>query len=204
MKKTVLVLAIVSGLIVSLVLGAQFVDMTKANPYAPWEVVDPIPGTIPPRITVASPENNTEYSGFDLNVMINVTGPQTPYPTKSGIMTVQYVIDNAEYQDVKLGWDLIPEVNYSKVLYDGTVGTHKLTVTALGVVEPGENRVFFVETASTVFYTRTAQPTPTSTGTPKVEPFPTTLVVVSVIAVVAVVGLGLLVYLKKRQKDKSA
>jgi len=36
-----------------------------------------------------------------------------------------------------------------------------------------------------------------------VEPFPTTLLIVSAFAVVAVVGLGLLVYLKKRQRNKS-
>ena len=36
------------------------------------------------------------------------------------------------------------------------------------------------------------------------EPFPTTLVISSIIAVVAAVGLGLLVYLKKRRKTKRA
>jgi N-acetylneuraminic acid mutarotase len=52
--------------------------------------------------------------------------------------------------------------------------------------------------------TPTLAPTPTPTATPEptpiAEPFPTTLIISSVIAVVAVVGLGLLVYLKKRHR----
>ncbi len=40
--------------------------------------------------------------------------------------------------------------------------------------------------------------------TPLLEPFPTTLAIVSAIAVAAVFGLGLLVYLKKRQKTTNA
>jgi len=46
----------------------------------------------------------------------------------------------------------------------------------------------------------TPQPTPSPEPTPKPEPFPTTLLIVSAFAVVAVVGLGLLVYFKRRNR----
>jgi multisubunit Na+/H+ antiporter MnhC subunit len=52
-----------------------------------------------------------------------------------------------------------------------------------------------------VYVTVLASPTsePTPTPTPKVEPFPTTLVVASIV-LVAVIGIGLLVYFKKRKR----
>jgi len=51
--------------------------------------------------------------------------------------------------------------------------------------------------------TASPEPTPSLEPTQKPEPFPTTLIIGSAVAVVAVVCLGLLVYLKKRHKDKS-
>jgi parallel beta-helix repeat protein len=52
--------------------------------------------------------------------------------------------------------------------------------------------------------TPTSPPTPTPEPTPRTESFPTTLLIGSVIAVVAVVGLGLLIYFKKRHNLKNA
>ena len=50
--------------------------------------------------------------------------------------------------------------------------------------------------------TSTPTPTPSPEPTPQPEPFSATLAVGSVIAVVAMVGTGLLVHLKKRQRDR--
>jgi len=52
--------------------------------------------------------------------------------------------------------------------------------------------------------TGTPIPTPTATSgpTPKPEPFPTTLVIGSAVAAIAVVGLGLLVYFKRRKREE--
>ena len=222
MKKTALSLAIVSGLIVSFVFGVQFVSLVEANPYMMYEGVEPIPGTIPTKITITSPTNYTAYSGTAVKITLHVTGPQTPYPTKSGISDVGYNIDGTIFpeQNVKGGWDLVPEVNYSEVLYDLPAGNHELNVFAYGVVEPGPLQMFSVDTTSTVFFSMgsttysstssspTPPPTPTPTATPEpsaipgtmsnLESFPTTLIIGSVTAV-AVVDLGLLVYLKKRR-----
>jgi multisubunit Na+/H+ antiporter MnhC subunit len=57
---------------------------------------------------------------------------------------------------------------------------------------------------SLYFPSQSTLPTQSPESTPIVEPFPTTLLIGSVVAVaVAVVGLGLLVYLKKRRRNKS-
>jgi N-acetylneuraminic acid mutarotase len=65
-----------------------------------------------------------------------------------------------------------------------SLGTHNLRVYA---VDASDN----TGSSKTITFTLVQEPEP--------EPFPTTLVIGSIIAVVAVVGLGLLVYLKKRK-----
>jgi hypothetical protein len=216
MKKTALALTLVLALLTSLAVGVRFVSFVEANPYMMYEGVEPIPGTIPTKIAITSPTNYTAYSGTAVKITLHVTGPQTPYPTKSGISGVGYNIDGTVFpeQNVIGGWDLVPEVNYSEVLYDLPAGNHELNVFAYGVVEPGPLQMFSVDTTSTVFFSigstpysstpssPTPPPTPTPTTTPEpapeAEPFPTTLVFVASLGIgLAIVGL--LVYFRRRQ-----
>ncbi len=82
-------------------------------------------------------------------------------------------------------------------LTDLSIGSHMIIVTVW--TEKG----VFSETIYFSITTQTSTPSPTPTAipepTPMAETFSTTLIIGSVIAVVAVVGLGLLVYLKKRR-----
>ena len=62
MKKAALALTLVSALLLSLTVGALVVEEAKANPFTIFEAATPIPGTIPPIITMSSPVNNTAYA----------------------------------------------------------------------------------------------------------------------------------------------
>jgi len=86
-----------------------------------------------------------------------------------------------------------------------STGKHELTVIVWTVKGVFSETIHF-SISQTPEPTPSASPSPTSPPstepTPRPEPFPTTLVIGSVVAV-AIVGLGLLVYFKKRQRDET-
>jgi len=135
MKKTALTLKLILALSVLSMFVAQFVNVIKANPYMMYEDVDPPPGTIPTRITISSPKNNTMYPDKSVNINIRATGPQPPYSKESGIYGLAYNIDNTISQSIKKGLYLVPEVSYSQTLHDLPVGNHNLTVIAYGLAD---------------------------------------------------------------------
>jgi hypothetical protein len=222
MKKTALALTIVSGLIVSLVVGAQFVSLVEANPYMMYHGVDPIPGTIPPPITISSPKNYTAYSHTAFNFTIKVDKPQPPVSVhETGILRVVCTLDGIDIYDLRSWFDPLPEVNYSKVLYELPYGDHELVVHVESVVDLGNLEAFFPENNSTVFFSidsadYSAAPTtspspspfPTTTAIPgimlNIDSFSTALVVASASVMAVIVGIGLRVYFKKRHKLKNA
>jgi len=61
MKKTVLALTLILVLLMSIMYGVQFVKVVEANPFFMFDYIEPIPGAIPPTITIYSPENSTVY-----------------------------------------------------------------------------------------------------------------------------------------------
>ena len=77
MKKAALTSELMLALSVLSMFVAQFVNVTKANPYMMYEDVDPPPGTIPTRIIISSPKNNTRHLGA-VNINIRAIGPQPP------------------------------------------------------------------------------------------------------------------------------
>src|SRR5512139_1873589 len=100
MKRTALTLTIVSGLVVSLVVGVQFVDPVETNPwfrYKFYNQIDPIPGTIPPKIAFLSPKDNDTYSSSELNLTVDLAKPQTPYPCEISGTVIFFSLD---------GWQL--------------------------------------------------------------------------------------------------
>jgi hypothetical protein len=54
--------AITNLFTVASLLVALQVEVAKADPFFMWTPVDPPPGSIPPTITILSPQNNTIYS----------------------------------------------------------------------------------------------------------------------------------------------
>ena len=67
MRKTALALALILALSISAVAGAQFVNLGRANPFAP------IPAPVHPKITILSPEDNTLHASNALTVTLTVS-----------------------------------------------------------------------------------------------------------------------------------
>jgi hypothetical protein len=151
MKKTALVLALIA-ILLFLVVRAHFVNLVEANPYSFfWKYVDPPPGTIPAKITILNPENNTVFWGGDLNIKVHVTGPVIPYSAVFGRLWIRYLLDGDEV-DAQYFIHPQSEVDNGTVLHDPSDGNHKLVVEAYCSIEPGDNSVFGVTSYATVLF----------------------------------------------------
>jgi hypothetical protein len=158
MKRIALALTLILAFLFSAVAGVLVVNVAKANPFIIFEPATPIPGTIPPIITMSSPQNNTAYASNNVYFSFNVSKPQPPVPLDTGIIIVKYTLDNDttglyfcdHYSSAYPPG--IPEFHYSHNL---TIpeGNHSLSVYALGVVLPGSLTIFGVNSSSTVFFT---------------------------------------------------
>jgi hypothetical protein len=228
-KKTIAATLILAFLF-SVVAGVLVVKVSKANPWIIFKPATPIPSTIPPIITLFSPQNNTAYASNNVYLSFNVSKPQPPMPLEAGISFVKYTLDDNitglyfcdHYSSGSPPG--IPEFSYSHNL---TIpdGKHTLVVYAAGVVLPGDMTIFWVDSNVTVLFSvglPQSEPSPSpspsssfpSNSSPSLspspqetknqlepQPFPTTLVVASV-ASVALVGVCLVVYFGKVRKGK--
>jgi hypothetical protein len=215
MKKTALAIMLMLALLFS---SVELVKMAEANFMWIFATVDPVPGTIPPNISIIKPQNNTSYSSNNITVSFSVRTAELD-DWASFIHIVEYSLDEG---------NLIP-VNNSEVLelFDAALnltllpsGKHSLTVTAEVVVYRGEPmEKFFLDTNSTVYfsigsedYSTTPSPSPEPTPTPTDpnmgptsppdrEPLLTQeqVLIIGVTISVLAVGLGLLVYGIKRK-----
>lgn len=158
MKRTALAVMLVLSLLFSLAVGLLVVKEAKANPFIIFKSVAPIPGTIPPIITVSSPQNNTVYKSNTVYISFNISKPEPPTPLESGITSVRYTLDandtglyfcNHYSSNYPPG---LPQFSYSKNL-TLPEGTHTLVVHTGGVVLPGNMTMFSVGSSSTVFFT---------------------------------------------------
>jgi hypothetical protein len=154
MKKAALSLVLIFALLFSAV-GAQFANLVEANPYSPpvWKGIDPIPGTIPAKITILSPKNNMTYSGRDLNLTVHVTRPETPNATLPGNMWVLYFLDGNYLENEGYHYVPLSDLDINTVLHAPSDGNHELMVEADCFVEPGNMTVFSITSTSTVFFT---------------------------------------------------
>lgn len=158
MKRTATALTLILAFLISLVAGLLVVKVAKANPFIIFEPATPIPGTIPPVITVSSPENNTAYASNSVYLSFNISKPEPPITLESGITTVRYTLDNNRtglYYCTHYSSDSppgLPEFTYSENL---TIpeGNHTLVVYSAGVVLPGNMTIYSVSSSSTVFFT---------------------------------------------------
>jgi hypothetical protein len=164
-KKTIAATLILAFLFL-VVAGVLVVKVSKANPWIIFKPATPIPGTIPPIITLFSPQNNTAYASNNVYLSFNVTKPQPPIPLEAGISFVKYTLDDNitglyfcdHYSSGSPPG--IPEFSYSHNL---TIpdGKHTLVVYAAGVVLPGDMTIFWVDSNVTVLF---------SVGPPQSEP----------------------------------
>ena len=159
MKKTAFVILVICALLFS---GAELIEMAKANPYWFFEHVDPVPGTIPPSITIYNPQNYTSYTtnSIPVNILVNkaiLAG------WSCNIEWVGYSIDgkntvtlHTKWQSHKQGEEIHPitipsDTNFN--LPSLASGKHTLTVTADVAVLGGDLQVYFLECNSIVYFT---------------------------------------------------
>ena len=208
MKKTALVMTLLWAIFVSLVAEIHVVKVAVANPINPWKRVIPV-GTVPAKVSILSPRNNTAYPSGDLNITVQIAKPETPSLTAFDSHSVNLFLDGVLIDSIS---EYIPrsKTDINTIMHNPFIGKHKLVVKASYFLGG-----FSIDSSSTIFFTvenasslPNPSPSPEPTSTPiatpepaiETESFPSSLVMASSVTVAAVcVGLGLLVYLIKRK-----
>jgi hypothetical protein len=150
MRKTAYATILILALLLS---GAELVKMAEANFMWIFANVEPVPGTIPPSISIHKPQNNTSYSSNTVTLNFSVRTAELN-GWSSFITNVEYSLDGSNLIPVAVGSDELELFDTALNLTLLSSGKHSLTVTADVVVyrsEPLEK--FFVYTNSTVFFT---------------------------------------------------
>jgi len=205
MKKTASALTLTLALLFSVVAGTQMVNLAEAKPNM----------FIKPRychISIQSPQNGTLNSA---QILLNFTVKKWDI---SDVYSYFYILDGQDYHSgVKIeeiqfvGEETISEehlFSYVETTLRGQAvlpslsdGAHSVTVfigqvVGYGTIRPANVDPFSTTTNFNVDSTIQSSPTPQEN---EQKPFPTTLVIVVLIASITVVGVGLLVYFKKRK-----
>jgi len=222
MKRKALTTALVLALLFSAVAGSMFVNLAMANP-APLFSFTTEPVTTSPTIIVASPMQNQIYNSTNVWLNISIVKPETWFVFNVGthadritpinqtfvnITSVYYVVDDGERQnitvhDVDSLFDAAPifTLNLSTIL-PLTTGYHSIRV---GLEADSYYVVRYVynisETLSSVRLYAESDAVNFTVAKPELqpEPFPVTPVATASVATVAVMGVGLLLYFKKRK-----
>ena len=221
-KKSVIAICSIFLLVIS-ILSAMQVEVVEANPFWIYDLIEPIPGTIPPKITMFSPQNSTVYSSDNITISFYVDKPKLD-KHDSSIINITYTLDDKTVQAFTIwknggaGSDSgIPNFNTSFTSPPLSTGNHNLTVYAEGVLFAGGLAIFFMNSSSTIFFTigtPSLEPSPTQSSIPTLQPTVNTDTyvdyvvsnlpyILGIIAIVIVVILGLLVYFKKYHKTSN-
>jgi len=202
-------------LAVSVLIGIQAVEVVDANPFMSYKNIEPITGTLPPAITIISPLNNTTYSPESVVIKFNVNKPQLAKSFTS-ITEVYYSIDNSEEVEVYsqyvngTGTMGVPEYNTTFTLPSLPMGTHFLTVKAIGAVIY-QGGIFFMEsdaTTSFIVSKQILQPASTNQSMPTINTGPTLpvelnspviYIILAIVIVIIAVASTSLVYFKKHK-----
>lgn len=187
-KNRLLFATFVSVLIISALFGTEFVHVARANPWLFVTFGPPIPGTIPPFISIYSPQNNTVCAS-NVYLSLHISKPLLPAPlnsTYNGLTTIWYALDGnvsglyfcSEYSGHgALGYAPagVPEFNYSiNLILPG--GKHSIEIFGAGIAF-AESGAFFVNSTSTVVFTADpnliSTPSSAPTTVPSQSPSPT-------------------------------
>jgi hypothetical protein len=142
MKKTALVILLISALLLSAVAGTIY--FVKANPYPP-KYVSPDAYTKPPKISIFTPENKTVYRDTTIQLSINVSLPESTTAYETYVLKVYYEADwlgnrvtlyqSKGLDDEIASFQLNPQLQYFD--YSGNIsgaprGNHSIVVYAEG------------------------------------------------------------------------
>jgi hypothetical protein len=158
-KKTFIASIIMFAFLLSSVSGMQTLKVAKANPFFMFNIVDQDPSTIPPRITISSPQNDTLYSSDSIAFSFDVNRPLLG-ACDTDIIDVKYTLDNETAVQAFTIWhgnsasnsNAVPEFSTNLTSPSLPAGNHRLTVTAEGVVYVGNLSIFFIDGSSTTLF----------------------------------------------------
>jgi len=195
-KKTLFTTAFISLLLFSAATGTQSVNLAKANPVAFIEDSTPF------SISIVSPKNNETFSENNIQLNFTVTRPPAGlyYIWKGTLHSISYQLDGVFHEPIVVNHTFgYPELStsYSVNLTNVENGIHILSVNVSGTSLGGDlaHGTFLhdvpINGSSEVVYFRVDAETPVS---------PLTIVTVTSGASITAVGVGLLVYCRKRNK----
>jgi hypothetical protein len=149
----------------------QLFGLAAANPFYLAGTVSPKPGTIPPSITVGTPENNSFYTTNQISLTFNVTLPQSNITSATGISYVSYNADWKEkpiqiYNPEGMATGLMYHEGASPLctfkdgvdcfkidFYGIPEGNHSITIQAVGECQYHEDiwvQRFFIDSAPSI------------------------------------------------------
>ena len=158
MRKTILLTAILFIIFLFEPL-AEVVKVVEADPFWIFKTVDPVPGTIPPTVTIISPKNNQEYYSDRIVISFNVSKPHLG-TCETAITNVKYTLDSDTTEAFSIwrggsasnSW-AVPEFDTTFTSPFLTEGNQHLTVYVEGVVYAGNMTIFFTYCGSTAYFT---------------------------------------------------
>jgi hypothetical protein len=179
-KKTALAVIFISALIFSSVFIVRFIGMAEATL----------------GISILSPSGtytvpNTNDTAMDIPLIFTVN--ETSYMVKYRLVGSGYGKDSSPFTG-------------NITLYHIPLGVYLLTVYDYNNMDTYAVSHFHVENPNSVITPTPSLapiPTPSPEPTPKPEPFPATPVLIVIVVGVVLVSAGLLVYFKKRHRNKS-
>jgi hypothetical protein len=195
-----------------------FPSLASANPYdgTPVPPAFQMPNKDPPTVTIQSPLNATTYFENDVLLNFTVTRPTSWFKPDvvCYIRNVTYQMDGG--QAVVLYTPTpptppseLPGTDQFSVVLDGLPeGQHTLQIkiSAESQYLPNDTYYWFMvrhyplRVSQTIVFTVENSPTPTPTPEPQQDAFLTTLVAAASGASATIVGLGVLLYFKKRKR----
>lgn len=170
MKRKALVSTLFLALLFLSATGTQFVDLGTANPYQYTGEVPPKPDTIPPRISILSPKNNSVHYTNYVPFVLTVIGPTGPTVYSSYIENICYKADwqqnnvtlySKQGKEALYYGTKITEYSAEKNLTQIAEGKHSLMVFATyhGTYIPGDDphtlsaNGFTISSSTTVHFT---------------------------------------------------
>jgi len=179
-KKAFIATITISLIFVSTLVSLQTFQEVKANPFFIYHQIDQVAGTIPPNVTISSPQNGSLQTP-EVNISFHVDRPILN-ECSTDLISINYSLDDQSFEAFSI-WhggssSVSPIKEYRTTLVTTSLGygNHSLRVSAEGVVNAENMSYFLIDSSSTTYFiegnspTPTIAPTLTSTITPVVTP----------------------------------